>query len=218
MYDLNHMNEDLSIFSSGSFAASLLAVIPSGRVLRRHVARGDTVFRQDDRVLQMCLLEKGRVALKRTLPDGTSTVLHVAEAGESFAEASLSADNYHCDAIAEADSTVLFVPKTDLLGALAADPCKCLALAAALAAQVRDLRARIELRNIRAAPERVLAWLRLHANGDPPVVPLRRSWTLIADELGLTREAVYRALAALERTGQIERSAQIVRLFGMPRR
>ncbi len=59
---------------------------------------------------------------------------------------------------------------------------------------------------------RLLAWLRLHASGKPPSVLLRRSWTLIADELGLTREAVYRALASLEREGRIERSDNTVRL------
>jgi CRP-like cAMP-binding protein len=107
---------------------------------------------------------------------------------------------------------VLSLPKADLLSALAADPTECLALALALAAQVRDLRARLELRNIRSASARVLAWLRLHASGDPPAVPMHRSWTQVADELGLTREVVYRALAALERQKLIDRGADFVSL------
>jgi DNA-binding IclR family transcriptional regulator len=36
---------------------------------------------------------------------------------------------------------------------------------------------------------------------------------LIADELGLTREAVYRALASLEREGRIARSDHAVKLL-----
>src|SRR5262249_54289002 len=96
--------------------------------------------------------------------------------------------------------------------ALAADPAECLAVTLTLAAQVRDLRARLELRNIRSAGERVLAWLRLHARGDPPRVPLHRPWTLIADELGLTREALYRTLATLDRTHQINRQPDTVYL------
>jgi CRP-like cAMP-binding protein len=138
--------------------------------------------------------------------------LYVADAGESFAEASLSATHYHCDAVAETDATVLTLPKADLLAALAADPAECLALAQALAAQVRDLRARLELRNIRSATARVIAWLRLHASGNPPSVPMHRSWTQVADELGLTREAVYRALATLERQKRISRGLGFVSL------
>jgi len=158
------------------------------------------------------LLESGRVRLSRSLADGTSLILHVVLAGESFAEASLSATHFHCDAIAETDVTVLALPKAELLSALASDPAVCLALALTLAAQVRDLRARLELRNIRSASERVLAWLRLHAKGNPPRVAIHRSWTLIADELGLTREALYRTLAALERRHQITRRTDAVYL------
>jgi DNA-binding phage protein len=41
-------------------------------------------------------------------------------------------------------------------------------------------------------------------------VKLRRAWTQVADELGLTREAVYRALAMLERQGRVSRGAGVV--------
>lgn len=43
-----------------------------------------------------------------------------------------------------------------------------------------------------------------------PGVTLRRSWTRIAEEPGLTREAVYRALARLERQGRITRESGVV--------
>jgi CRP/FNR family transcriptional regulator, dissimilatory nitrate respiration regulator len=45
-------------------------------------------------------------------------------------------------------------------------------------------------------------------------VPLARSWTLVAEELGLTREAVYRALAKLERQALIRREPGWVCLHG----
>jgi hypothetical protein len=55
--------------------------------------------------------------------------------------------------------------------------------------------------------------VRLHASGDSQRVPLTRSWKLIADELGLTREAVYRALSKLERQKVLGRERGLVRLF-----
>jgi CRP-like cAMP-binding protein len=148
------------------------------------------------------------------LADGAPLILYVADAGESFAEASLSATHYHCDAIAETDSVVLALPKADLLTLMTTDAAQGVAFTLALASQVRDLRTKLELRNIRSAKERVLAWLRLHATGNPQRVMLNRSWTLIAEELGLTREAVYRALATLERERRIARHDGGVGLIG----
>jgi CRP-like cAMP-binding protein len=185
------MDPDMSAFSSDSLAARLLAVLPRSRVIRHRVDRGASVFRQGDPAAAVFLVETGRVRLVRVLADGLPLVLYVAEAGEGFAEASLSATHYHCDAVAETDATVLALPKADLLSALAVDPAECLALVLALAAQVRELRATLELRN-------------------PPRMPIRRSWTQVADELGLTREAVYRALAMLERQRRISRDAGAV--------
>lgn len=206
----------MSAFSPDGLAARLLAALHQSRVVRHQVKSGAAAFRQGDPADAVFLVETGRVRLVRALADGTPLVLYVAEAGESFAEASLSAAHYHCDAVAETDAVVLALPKADLLSALATDPAECLALALALAAQVRDLRARLELRNIRSATERVLAWLRLHASGNPPCVPMRGSWTQVADELGLTREVVYRVLAMLDRQGRISRDATIVRLMTPP--
>ncbi len=203
-------------FAADNLAACLLRAVPPSRVGRLRVGRGAAVFRQDDTASAIYVVERGRVRLARALADGTALVLQVAEPGQSFAEAALSAARYHCDATAEVDSAVLRLPKQDLLAALAADPAESLAITLALAAQVRDLRARLELRNIRPATERVLAWLRLRAAGEPASVTVGRSWTLIAGELGLSREAVYRALATLERERRIARSPGRIRLL-LPR-
>ncbi len=200
-------------FRPDSLAAHLLHVLPASRVTRQWFDRGSAVFRQGDKVSAIYVVESGRIRLARVLADGTAVVLQVAEAGQSFAEAALSAARYHCDATAELDSAVLRLPKRDLLAALAADAAELLALTLALAAQVRDLRARLELRDIRSARERVLAWLHLRASGEPPMVTVSRAWTLIAGELGLSREALYRALAALEREGRIARLPGGVRLL-----
>jgi CRP/FNR family transcriptional regulator, dissimilatory nitrate respiration regulator len=206
------MTSDKFTFPPGSLAARLLAVLPQSRATRHRFDRSSTIFRQGDPATAIFLIETGRVRLARVLADGTPLTLYVARTGESFAEASLSAAHYHCDAIAETDATVLALPKADLLSALAADPVECLAMTLALAAQVRDLRAKLELRNIRSAKERVLAWLRLHASGNPPSVSMQRSWSQIADELGLTREVVYRTLATLERRKRISRGPNFVSL------
>jgi CRP/FNR family transcriptional regulator, dissimilatory nitrate respiration regulator len=168
------------------------------------------LFRQGDATVAIYIVQNGRVRLVRHLEDGSTVALYAAQSGGSLAEAALFADVYHCDAIADVASEVTALPKGELLAVLKVNPQACLALAGDLASQVRDLRARLELRNIRAAPERILYWLRIHAIGAPPTVRLNRPWTEIAAEIGLTHEAIYRALAALERDGRIIRNQEQV--------
>ena len=169
----------------------------------RRLEAGEALFRQGDSAMALFRLESGRIRLLRHTEDGASVVMHVALPGETFAEAALFADAYHCDAIAQEPSRVSVIPKHDLLRSARRDTSEVLGLARILAGQVRDLRARLEIRNIRAADQRLLAWLRLKARGNPPSVELDCTWTLVADEIGLTREATYRALSVMRRDGRI---------------
>jgi len=186
-------------------AHSWIDLIAAHDLRRRSLAKGELLFRQGDRALAIYLVGAGRVRLVRHIEDGSSVTLHTARAGETLAEAALFADAYHCDAVAEDPAELVVLPKATLLRALENDPSASLRIAQLFAGQVRDLRARLEVRNIRSAADRVLAWLRLEAEGNPPRVAIDRPWIEIASELGLTHEAVYRAIAALERSGTIER-------------
>ncbi|WP_431855529.1 Crp/Fnr family transcriptional regulator [Azospirillum sp.] len=194
--------------------AAWVGLVAPGRLTRRRLSAGEALFHQGDPATAVYVVDSGRIRLVRHLEDGTSVAVHAAAAGESCAEAALWAEAYHCDAVAEAPSEVTVVPKADLLAALGADPGAALDFARALAGQVRDLRARLELRNIRSAPERVLAWLRLRARGTPAVVALDRPWTEISAEIGLAREVIYRTLAKLERDGRLRREEGRITLTG----
>ncbi len=193
-------------------AGAWVGLVDSERLRRRRLEPGEALFRQGDPAVAVYRVNSGRVRLVRHLEDGSSVTLHAARGGETFAEAALWAEAYHCDGVAEAPSEVTVIPKADLLDALEDNPQAAFALARGLAAHVRDLRARLELRDIRSAPERILAWLRLQASGDPPTVRLDRPWTEIAVEIGLTHEAIYRTLAMLERKGRIQRQRGSVTL------
>jgi CRP-like cAMP-binding protein len=95
--------------------------------------------------------------------------------------------------------------KPALLRALREDPGAALALTGHLARQVQVLRGHIELLNIKSARERLLAYLHNHLSASARQVEFGRTWKAIATEIGLTHEAVYRALAELERDGLVER-------------
>jgi CRP-like cAMP-binding protein len=79
-----------------------------------------------------------------------------------------------------------------------------------LAKQVHGLRSQLELRNIRSARERVFQYLLLATAPDGCTVILDGPLQDIAADLGLTREALYRTLAALEADGVISRRDQAI--------
>ena len=173
---------------------------------RRSLARNEVLFRQGDRVTAIYFVETGRLRLERRTFDGRLLVLGTTPAGEFFVEAALFSDTYHCDAAATEPSRVRVYPKTAVLNALRADPASAMSFLALMARQVMGLRQRLELMKVRSAQERVMLYLDLNAEPDGRTVNLRSQLQDIASELGLTREALYRTLAGLERAGAIERA------------
>jgi CRP-like cAMP-binding protein len=172
---------------------------------RRSLARNEVLFRQGDKVTEIYFVEAGRLRLDRRTFDGRLLVLGTTPTGEFFVEAALFADIFHCDAVATEPSRVRVYPKAALLNALRADPASAMSFLALMAHQVIELRQRIEVMKVRSAKERVMLYLDLNAGSDGRTVKLRGPLQDIAGELGLTREALYRTLAGLERAGAIER-------------
>ena len=176
----------------------------------RQLAAGDILFSQGDPATAVYAVESGRVRLVRRTVDDHLVVLHTARAGELFAEAALFSEIYHCDAVAAVPSRIWQYPKDQLLAALRANPELSEALIARLARQVQGLRSRLELRNIRSARERVFQYLLLAAGPDGRTVTLDGQLQDMAADLGLTREAFYRTVAALEAEGVIARTDQAI--------
>lgn len=179
----------------------------------RRIEAGEPLFRLGDKTTGLCEVLSGRVRLARVDRSGREIVLYVAGPGETIAEASLFSPHYHCDAIASTNATVRVYPKREVLAVFESDPKAARTFSATLARQVMDLRTRIEQRNIRSARERVRHFLTLNAGADGRTVNLRGTLKNIAAEVGLTHEALYRTLAALERSGEIKRSRGKITLF-----
>lgn len=182
---------------------------------RRSLAAGETLFLRQDRPLGLYLLEHGEIRLTRSDADGREITLFRAQSGETFAEASLFSETYHCDAAASVPSIVLLLPKPAVLEAFASEPDIAQAFMATLARQVMMLRTRLENRNLRTARERVLHHLELQASGVDRVVRVSGNLKAMASELGLSHESLYRTLASLEADGVIKRGRGEIRLSGL---
>ena len=172
----------------------------------RALEAGETLFRQGDKTFAIFAVEQGRLRLVRHTIDQHPIVLHNARRGDLFAEAALFAEHYHCDAVAAVVSRVRVFPKRPLRAAFRADPALGERFMAVLAHQIHALRARLEERNIRSARERLLHHLALAVGPDKRTMPLEGTLVDLAAELGLSHEALYRTLAALEKDGAIRRT------------
>jgi CRP-like cAMP-binding protein len=84
-----------------------------------HLKTGEHLFTQGDAVKNIYSVKKGRIKLIRDTLEGTPTLVHVAYAEESIAEASLFSKNYHCSAWAGTNTEVTVVTSFPLTGSQA---------------------------------------------------------------------------------------------------
>lgn len=179
----------------------------------RKLKAGEALFRLGDKATGFYEVVSGRVRLVRVDRVGRETVLHIAGPAETLAEASLFSGQYHCDAVASSDATVRVYPKRQVVSVFEKDPKALRTFTAMLAHQVMSLRTRLQQRNIRSARERVRQFLALNIGPDGRSVELHGTLKDLAAEIGLTHEALYRALAALERAGEIKRAGNKIMLL-----
>ena len=158
----------------------------------RTLDAGETLFRRGDKVVWAFLVREGKISLRRALQDGGLLTLHTANEAELVAEASLFADRYHCDAVAEVPATVSLIPKTELMGHLVgSETSDQLSVKAfeSTARELQNLRTRIEIMRLRKVADRLDAYLELY--GSPEI----GGWVHVADWIGVSPPALYRELA-----------------------
>ena len=163
--------------------------VPAEKQSTKRVSKTETLFLQGDYCRGLFYLSSGKIELRRYSADGEVTVVHKAFPGATFAEASLFTDNYHCDALALANSHVVQIDRLYLLDRLAKDAVFASALLSTFARQIQTYRRKVEILSIQSAEQRVLSALKEGW--------LKGSIIDFASEVGLSHEATYRALASL---------------------
>ena len=180
----------------------------------RTLARGEPLFRQGEPAAAVFKIVRGRLRMIRHLASGDRITIHTGRTGELFAEGSLFADVYLCDAIAAEPTRVCACGKAEMLAAIRDSPSTMFALLKQVTRSLHNARAMRELRNVRSADDRVLQHLHLSASKHGAVV-FDRPLLEVAEDLGLTHEAYYRALAALVRAGSIQRTGRKIRITSL---
>lgn len=160
----------------------------------------ETLFRMGDPVRHVYLVIDGEAHLIRLERHGGEIILQRSRGG-FIAEASLDSKTYHCDAVAAEPSTLLLFPIVGFRTALEDDPAFCKAWQSHLAKEVRKLRTQCERLSLHSAADRIIHYI--ESEGNEGVVTLKQSRKSWAAELGLTHEALYRALRRMQDDGTL---------------
>lgn len=194
-----------------NWTADLLAALPGNArtlVAERDLEKGQPLFHRGDEPQAMFGVISGEVRMMRTSANGIEIVFQRVRRG-IVAEASLDQPAYHCDAIAIVASRVLAIPRPAFREALADTRFRDFWITS-ISRELRRVRAHAERLGMRTAGERILHFI--ETEGQDRCVKLSQTKKAWAAELGLTHEAVYRALNSMSASGQIILAGTVIRL------
>lgn len=189
----------------------LLAALPDGAralVTERNLEKGQPLFHRGDAPQAMFCVMRGEVRMVRASASGAEIVFQRVRQG-IVAEASLDQPAYHCDARAIVASRVLAIPRSAFREALAEARFRDFWIAS-ISRELRRVRAHGERLGLRTARERILHFI--ETEGQDGCVMLSQTKKAWASELGLTHEALYRALKQMSRSGEIVLADRLIQL------
>jgi len=175
-------------------------------------SRGELLFKQGKKPARMLFVARGEVALQRLGRQGKSVVLQRTRRG-FVAEASLESARYHCDAVVTASGEVVAIPIKSIKQALARDSEFASRWIAMLNQEVKRLRAQCERLSMRSVKERLLHLI--ETEGGEGRLSLGSGLKSMAAELGVSHEALYRAVAELEKKGVLRRRENLLVVVDM---
>ena len=205
-YDRDHMKSVL-------LPPSLKTLLPPqihGLCAGAHFKKNERLFLTGKVPAWMFFVVSGEVTLERTGPQGEPVVLQRTRLG-FVSEASLKVARYHCDALAIVDTNVIKVPVKELAAALDRDPDFASRWISMLNIEVKRLRLHCERLSMKSVKDRVLHLI--HTDGKNGSFQVTTGLKSLAAELGVTHEALYRTLAALEKAKAIRREEGQLVLF-----
>jgi CRP/FNR family transcriptional regulator len=181
----------------------------------RRAPRGTVIFNEGDPSQGLWALLEGRVKLVRISPQGKELLVHLVEAGQTFAEATLfGGRRYPATAVALEPCSLWLWPAERLRSLLAENPDLAIGLLASLAVWTRKILDKLDLMTQRRVEERLALFL-LASHGGEQMEPgqeirLALSKQIIAAQLGTGPEVLSRTLRQLEEAGIIENRSRSV--------
>jgi len=169
-------------------------------VISKELDKGQYLFREGAPSEGFYVVQRGAVNVHRVSANGKEQVISVFRAGQSFAEAALaSAGGYPADARAIEESTVLLLPKADILGLLRNRPELALRMLGSMSQHLRVLVGLLDDLTLKDVETRLANWLlkRCPRPLSSTAVELRldRTKRVLAAEIGTVSETLSRTFA-----------------------
>lgn len=161
------------------------------------IDEGQRLFSSGDAVRWVFIVQTGEVHLMRHLEAGRELVMCRFRPGSMVAEGSMFSDRYHCDAVSVTASRLIRYAREDLQARIASDAEANRVWLLFLTQSLQAARTRAEILSLKTVRERLEAWLAIHSvSAEAP-----SSWKSVANEIGVSPEALYRELARRRQQG-----------------
>ena len=180
-----------------------------GQCHAHHFEKGDYLFHQGKKPEYMFFIVSGEAVLTRTSSHGEPTTLQRCKGG-FLSEASLLTDAYHCDAIATHNGQAITLPIKSLRDALA-DSKFSMKWVQLLSKEIMRLRTQSERLGLKDIRSKLIHLI--ETEGKQGVLILQSDFKSMASEIGVTHEALYRAIATLEKEGLLEKHPDSLELL-----
>ena len=180
-----------------------------GQCHAHHFEKGDYLFHQGNKPEYMFFIVSGEAVLTRISSHGEPTILQRCKGG-FVSEASLLVDAYHCDAIATHNGQAIMLPIESLREALA-DSKFSMKWVQLLSKEIMRLRTQSERLGLKDIRSKLIHLI--ETEGKQGVLTLQSDFKSMASEIGVTHEALYRAIATLEKEGLLEKHPDSLELL-----
>ncbi len=160
--------------------------------------KGQIMFNEGEPSRGFFLVVTGAVKIYRVGPDGRERVLHVIEAGDSFAEAAMFMEEYPATAQALAAGTVVIqIDKNGFKHLLTHDPHLSFKIIGSMVGWLRQMRDALTDITLKEVPARFASYVLSHAAEPGQPIKINISKTTVAQILGTTKETFSRLLHRL---------------------
>lgn len=173
--------------------------------LLKKFRKKEIIFSEGEEAKGFYVTLSGRIKIYKVSPDGKEQILHIINAPDSFAEASLFLEGiYPAFAEALSDGQLLFIPKRDFIHLIEKNPKLSLNMIASLSHFLRRLASLVEELSFKEVSSRIAKYL-IELSSNLPregrgmrEVELDLSKTQLASKLGTISETLSRTLSKMK--------------------
>lgn len=190
----------------------------------RRCRRKESLFRDGDRADGFFIVSSGRIKVFKLSEEGKEQVLHVIEAGQSFAEATIF-EGGHFPANAEGleDSELVFIAKRPFIELLETTPRISIRMLGSMSRWLKRMTDLVESLALRDVETRLVHFVSEELKGrgrplaDGAVLELEFGKNVLASRLGTVPETFSRTLKKLQEEGKIRVRGRQIRVLSAAR-